>query len=268
MQELAALWRSRALLLVLTQREIAARHAGTAFGIVWPYLQPLLVVGAYYLVLDVVFAMRLGAEAPVRAVGAFLIVGSLPWMAFCDALSRGANSLLDAGSILQKNALPAVLFPVRSVLASAAIFWPLILLVAACYAPFHRFSWALLALPLLLILQCVLSMVLAYLLAIFSVALRDTAQLISFFRGAEAAWPFTARGTLANPMLVTLDGLHEAPVELIAALDAYRCRASGSLELLVHNGHKGYQGRRDENRVQPFVSFVSSVSLSRSCPRL
>jgi DNA-binding NtrC family response regulator len=57
------------------------------------------------------------------------------------------------------------------------------------------------------------------------------AQLVGFFRGAEAAWPFTARGSVDSPMLVSLDGLHEAPVELVAALDAYRCRASGSLDL-------------------------------------
>jgi DNA-binding NtrC family response regulator len=61
------------------------------------------------------------------------------------------------------------------------------------------------------------------------------AQLVSFLRGAEEAWPFTARGTAANPMLVSLDGLHEAPLEVVAALDAYRCRASGprDLDLLV-----------------------------------
>lgn len=57
------------------------------------------------------------------------------------------------------------------------------------------------------------------------------AQLVSFFRGSDAAWPFTVRGSRASPMLVTLDGLHEAPSELTAALDAYRCRASGTLDL-------------------------------------
>ena len=33
--EAAALWRARALVWVLTRREIAARHAGTAAGVVW-----------------------------------------------------------------------------------------------------------------------------------------------------------------------------------------------------------------------------------------
>ena len=110
-------WNARALIGVMTRREVAARHAGTALGVIWPYLQPLLSVAAYYLVFDIVFAMRLGEGASSHAVGTFLIVGALPWMAFCDAVSRGMGSLLEAGSILQKNPLPPVLFPVRSVLA-------------------------------------------------------------------------------------------------------------------------------------------------------
>jgi len=57
------------------------------------------------------------------------------------------------------------------------------------------------------------------------------AQLVSFFRGAEAAWPFSVRGLPESPLLVTLDGLHEAPSELIVALDAYRCRGGSSLVL-------------------------------------
>ena len=68
-QDLATLWRMRGLVWVLTRREIAARYAGTAAGIVWAYAQPLLMVAAYYLVFDVVFSMRLGEQAPTRRVG-------------------------------------------------------------------------------------------------------------------------------------------------------------------------------------------------------
>ena len=179
--ETSALWRSRALVWVLTRREIAARHAGTAAGVIWPYLQPLLTVAAYYLVFDVVFSMRLGENAPTRAVGAYLIVGALPWMAFCDAVSRGMNSLIEAGGVLQKNALPPVLFPVRAVLASGVIFGPLIALVALAYTPFHHFDLALLTLLPLLLAQLLLCVVLGYALAILAAALRDTVQIVGFF---------------------------------------------------------------------------------------
>jgi len=180
LNELRSVWSARALVWVLTRREVAARHAGTAVGVLWPYLQPLLTVAAYYLVFDVVFNMRLGENAPTRAVGAFLVVGALPWMAFCDAVQRGMNSLIDAGGLLHKNPLPPVLFVTRAVLASAVIYGPLILLVALAYIPAHGLRPAVLALVPLLALQLLLCLVLAYVLAILAAALRDVAQLVGF----------------------------------------------------------------------------------------
>ena len=180
-QELAALWRSRSLAWMLARRDLATRHAAAAGGIVWAYIQPLLIVAAYYLLFDVVFSMRVG-DGPLksRPAGQFLIVGALPWMAFSDALSRGMYSLLEAGGLLQKNALPAVLFPVRAVLASSIVHVPLILAVALAYVPNQGLSTALLALFPLLLLQVALCALLGYLLAVFSAALRDTTQIVTF----------------------------------------------------------------------------------------
>ena len=178
--ETRSLWSSRRLLWVMARREIAARYAGTAAGVVWAYVQPLLMVAAYYLVFDVVFAMRLGDNAPTRAVGTYLIVGMLPWMAFCEAISRGMGSLIEAGPVLQKNALPPVLFVARSVLASAVVHAPLLLALALAYTPQHHFSVALIALLPLLVLQWLLCLLWGYVLAILAAALRDTVQLVGF----------------------------------------------------------------------------------------
>ena len=179
--EAATLWRARALLRELVRREVASRHAGTAAGVLWAYVQPLLSVAAYYLVFDVVFGMRLGPAAGGVHAGTFLIVGALPWMAFCDAVTRGMGSLVEAGGLLQKNPLPPVLIVARSVLASAVVFGPLLCLVALFYAPMHRFGAPFfIAFPLLLCAQLLLSALLGYLLAVLTAALRDTAQVVGF----------------------------------------------------------------------------------------
>ncbi|WP_313080225.1 ABC transporter permease [Pulveribacter sp.] len=180
LQEARSLWRARALVVVLTRREAAARYAGTAFGVVWAYAQPALTLAAYYLVFDVVFAMRMGAGAPTHAVGTYLIAGLLPWMAFADALSRGMTSLLEAGPMLQKNALPPMLFPVRAVLASALVYAPLLALLLLAYAPLHRFAPAVLAFVPLVALQCLLCALWGAALAILAAALRDTVQVVGF----------------------------------------------------------------------------------------
>lgn len=179
-RDLRSLWGSRRLLWVMARREVAARYAGTAAGVAWAYAQPLLTAAAYYLVFDIVFAMRLGEHAPTRAVGTYLIAGMLPWMAFCEALSRGMNSLLEGGSVLQKNALPPVLFVARSVLASTVVHAPLLLALALFYGPLHHFRPALVALPMLLLLQLALCLLWGYALAILTAALRDMAQLVGF----------------------------------------------------------------------------------------
>lgn len=181
--ECLALGRARALWWVMARREITARYAGTAAGVLWAYIQPLLMVAAYYLVFDVVFAMRLGDNAPTTAVGAYLVVGSLPWMAFCDAVSRGMSSLVEAGGVLQKNALPPVLFPAKSVLASMVVFGPLLLALVLGYGPQHGFAPALLSMPLLVGLQFVLSMLLGYALAILAASARN-----SFSTSSNGRW--------------------------------------------------------------------------------
>lgn len=176
--ECGQLWRLRGLLRVLMRREIGARVAGSAGGLLWVWLPPLLTVAAYFLVFDVVFGMRLGAQAPTGRVGTYLIVGMLVWMAFVDAAQRGMGSLLEAGSLLHKNPLPPGLFPARTVLASGVVFAPLMLALVPLYAGAHHFRPGVWAVLPLLALQGVLSFLVAYLLAILAAALRDVVQVV------------------------------------------------------------------------------------------
>jgi lipopolysaccharide transport system permease protein len=174
------LWSHKDLLWVMTRRELAVRYAGSAAGVLWAYLQPLLTIAAYFLVFDIVFAMRMGENAPTARVGTYLIVGSLPWLAFCESLARGTSSLIDAGGLLQKNALPPVLFVARSVLAGLVVFVPLMLVLALGYLSVSGLGWAHLALPALVVLQGLLVLLLAYVLAILAAAVRDTVQILAF----------------------------------------------------------------------------------------
>ncbi len=180
LSDLFQLRQHKVLLAVMARRELASRYAGSSVGLMWAYLQPLLMIGAYFLVFDLVFSMRLGANAPTSRVGTYLVVGSLPWLSFCESLSRGATSLLDAGSLLQKTALPPVLFVARSVMAGWAVFVPLMLLLAIAYLTVSGIGWFLLALPLLMALQLIVAFLLAYVCAILAAAVRDTTQVLSF----------------------------------------------------------------------------------------
>lgn len=216
-----ALLRSRGLLWTLTRRELTSRYAGSAVGAAWAFLQPMLTVAAYILVFDVVFAMRMGAGAPTSRVGTYLVVGALPWLAFSESLSRGAGSLVEVGGLLQKNALPPVLFVARSVLAGWVVFVPLMALLTLGYLPLSGLGWAVLAVPLLLLLQGLLTLLMAYALAILAAAVRDTLQVLGFLLSVgiylspilfplslfPAAWRWVL---FANPMTALVLGYQSA----------------------------------------------------------
>lgn len=173
------LWRAQSLLRALALRELQTRYAGSVAGWLWAFWQPLMAMAAYVLVFDLVFGLRTGGEAGHR-LGLYLIVGALPWMAFADTLNRGAASLHESAYLLQKSALPPELVVARSVLASAGVYAPLMLLLAMCYLPISGVVPAIAWLPLLWLLQWVLTACLAHISAILSVAVRDAQQVLSF----------------------------------------------------------------------------------------
>lgn len=170
----------RELLLKMVHREIAARNAGTLLGVFWSYFQPMVTVATYFFIFDYVFKMRLSGEHEKLSVGSYLVVGTLPWIAFVDYVGRAMNSLVDAGSLLQKNALPPVVFVLKSVIASAVIYLPMTIGVALLYGENHHFSPILLLLLLLLLVHLIFSFIFGYLLALMVAAFRDVQQIVGF----------------------------------------------------------------------------------------
>lgn len=180
---MASWWKYRGVIWALTLRDIRARYAGSALGIAWAYLQPLLVVACYILVFDIVFSLRAQSGGGSVRLGAYLIAGALPWLTFTEGLSRGASSLVEAGSLLQKNNLPVGIFVLRTVLSAVVVHVPLLIAVAMGFAltqgTYANLAW--MALPLMLLLHFTLIFVLAYTCAILAAASRDTLQLLTFF---------------------------------------------------------------------------------------
>jgi lipopolysaccharide transport system permease protein len=149
-------------------------------GILWAFAQPMLMMASYILVFDVVFAMRVGESTNSHRAGIYLVAGMLPWLGFSESLNRASSSLLDAGSLLQKNALPHVLFVTWSVLASWVVFAPLMLLLMVAYSNMNGPSWPYIILPALVLLQGLLALLLGFCLAVLAAAMRDVLQFLGF----------------------------------------------------------------------------------------
>ncbi|WP_051302554.1 ABC transporter permease [Sedimenticola selenatireducens] len=173
--------RSQGLLQPLVRREISARTAGTGLGVAWLYLQPLAMMAVYLFLFDIIFAIRLGEAGTSERMGLFLIVGMTPWLAFADGLKRAANSLVAVGNMLQKNPLPILLFPLRTVLASFLIYLPLFLVMVGLALYYKGFTWAVLWFVPLWLSLGLLILLAGSLLSLMTAASRDSAEVLGLF---------------------------------------------------------------------------------------
>ncbi|HEY6081741.1 MAG TPA: sigma 54-interacting transcriptional regulator [Polyangiaceae bacterium] len=97
-------------------------------------------------------------------------------------------------------------------------------------------------------------------------------ELLTFLRGTSAAWPFTERRTTKPdqaaapelPTLLVFDELHTAPAELVAALDAYRCRGVHSRALDIIGAVR--EAPEGSERLQ--LGPLADAEFSELCARL
>ena len=70
----------------LVRREIRQRYKGSVLGLGWTLLNPLIMVGAYWLVFKFLFG------SPIANYALFMFVGLIGWTLFYGGISEAATS--------------------------------------------------------------------------------------------------------------------------------------------------------------------------------
>src|SRR3989344_1916234 len=110
------LWEFRELLWALTLREIKVRYKQTVLGVLWAILQPV----ALTLIFTVVFGFFLKVDSGSVPYPIFAYSALLPWTFFTTAVSFGALSVVNNGSLVTRVYFPREVLPLATV--GAAIF--------------------------------------------------------------------------------------------------------------------------------------------------
>lgn len=113
------LYRHRGLLWTLAVREVKARYRGSALGFVWSLANPLLLLGVYSVVFDVIFGARWPGTDPYAV---FLLSGLFAWTWATSALLDGAAALSANAGLIRKAVFPAEVLPVVVVIAHGVHF--------------------------------------------------------------------------------------------------------------------------------------------------
>ena len=129
--------RYRYLFEQMVRRELRQKYKGSALGVLWYLVNPLVLMGAYALVFSVLLRVADVPDYPL-----FLLVGLIVWVFFAQALLAAAPSLVQNAALVRKvrfprEAIPASVATVQMVtfLVMLAIATPVALAVRGTLEP-------------------------------------------------------------------------------------------------------------------------------------
>ena len=191
---LRQLLRYRALIGALVARELKARYRGSVLGFFWSFVNPLLLLLIYNFVFTVVMPGARGEGLEPYAL--FLFCGLLPWTWFSSSLLESATVLIAGGNLIRKVMFPAEVLPIVTVLAGLVHYCLGLVVLAAFFVYYaHPVTVADLPwLPVIVLIQLVLTLGLSLIVAAMTVHFRDLRDLLSnlvtlWFFGTPIIYP-------------------------------------------------------------------------------
>lgn len=175
---------NRNLVLSLAKNDFKSRFAGSYFGIIWAFVQPVVTILLYWFVFDK--ALNAGAQFTKAGIQApfviWLTAGMVPWFYFSEVLSTGSNSLIEYNYLVKKVVFKISCLPFVKVLSSVFVhlfFVAFMILLCALYG-FYPSLYTLQVIYYSFAMLC-LCVGIVYVTSAMTVFFRDLMQLIGIF---------------------------------------------------------------------------------------
>ena len=255
---LRELFEYRELLVNLTIRDLKLKYKGSAIGVAWSILNPLIMMAIY----TAVFGVFLRAVV-LPHYWALVLVGLLAWTFFSNSLTSATLAFVRNGSLITKVYFPIEALPISMVLAHLLNFLIMlgVLLIVLMLGGIHL-GWSLILLPILVLALLALALGLGLFVASITVYFRDIEHLIvlgltALFYLTPVLYPLDPRALPAgaarfipyaklNPMAWYLDNFHSVlyygrwPEPLLFGLMLVSAVASLSAGYLIFNRMRPY----------------------------
>ncbi len=172
--------KNRYMLKMMTIRELKASYVGSAFGVSWAVLNPLVQLAIYGIIFGTFFNSVPDAKYGTDSFFLFLLCGLVPWQFFSQTVSQASGSISQNSMLVKK----AVGFPVE-ILPLVTVFSNLIghfisigLLLAAVAVFSGKIQIATPLILLYLFFITLFSVGLGWILSGINVFLKDIEQII------------------------------------------------------------------------------------------
>ena len=171
--------RDFSMLLNLFRMSLSDRFLGSALGLVWAVLSPLLLLGIFCFVFTFVFPSRLAGREGSLPFVIWLISGYGPWLALNEGLNSATVSVIGNAGIVKNIVFKSELLPMVGSLLGLVplvVSFALILVLQITAGELPNIAW--LSLPFVIVLQFVFVSGIGLFLGALNVFVRDTALVL------------------------------------------------------------------------------------------
>lgn len=183
MNSFKEIYEYRQMIFSLVRKDLRGRYKGSALGFVWTFINPLLQLLVYTLVFSVI--MRAGIDQYYI----FLFVALVPWMFFSSALTGGASCIIESQDMVKKIYFPREVLPIAYITSSFVnmILTFVVVFVVLIVSGFGINPIAVLYMPIVMLVEYLLAVGIAFLASALTVYFRDLQYILSII---AMAWQF------------------------------------------------------------------------------
>ena len=215
------LWTNKRMVLSLAKNDFKQRFAGSYFGIMWAFVNPVVTIMLYW------FVFTIGFRNP-QSNGSYpfelwLIAGLIPWFLFSEALTSGTNALLEYSYLVKKVVFKIDILPIVKIMSASVVHFFFLIMMVIVYW-FMGYPPSLYQLQIIYYLICMWMLLIALVYTTSAIVLffRDLGQIITIFMQVfmwmtPIMWDESALGggkiTLMyklNPMYYVVRGYRES----------------------------------------------------------
>lgn len=170
------LYSYRELLKSNVKKEIRGKYKGSFLGVLWSFINPLLMVLVYAIVFP--YLMR-GSKIDNYLV--YLITGVIPWNFFTTTMGQGMGSIKNNAGIIKKVYFPREILPLSiSVAGLINFFISCLIILIFCLLSNVGFSWHLILLPFVALIEFLICLGATLAFSAINVYIKDMEYIINF----------------------------------------------------------------------------------------
>jgi lipopolysaccharide transport system permease protein len=173
----AELWHYRELIYFLAWRDVKVRYKQTIVGVTWVLLQPLAMMGIFWLL----FGRMAKLPSDGMPYPLFVLVALVPWQFFSRVISESTNSLITDQRLITRIYFPRLVVPIATGLTAMVDFAVAMSLIAVLIPAFGVVPGsAVLLLPLFMVLMLAAALGIGFWLSALNVEYRDVMHAVPF----------------------------------------------------------------------------------------